>query len=336
MKCIAKALNEALFDLMDLHEDVLVIGEDILDPYGGAFQITKGLSTTFPDRVIGTPISEAAIVGLGIGLALKGYRPVVEIMFGDFMALVADQLINQASKIPWMYNQQIPLPLVVRTPMGGRRGYGPTHSQSLERLFLGLPGLVTVAVSPLHDPKDLLRAAVEDLDLPVLFIENKSLYPRPVLSRDALKKWGFTAIEHNDGPFPTYVLSQTGSPDIVIIAYGGMLPVALEAAGRLQTCEELNCRIVAPHQLSPLRPEPMVTSARAARRTVVVEEGIVSWGWGAEVAAALAGVRHEAPLERVGAVSLPIPAGRAMEDQVLPGVDDIVAAAVRTVENDFL
>ena len=149
---IVDALNSALHSAMRELPEMVVLGEDILDPYGGAFKVTRGLSDSFPGRVFATPISEAAITGVGTGLALQGFRPVVEIMFGDFVTLIADQLINHASKIRWMYGQPIDLPLVIRTPMGGRRGYGATHSQSLERLFLGVPGLSVVAVSPLGDP----------------------------------------------------------------------------------------------------------------------------------------------------------------------------------------
>ena len=137
-----------------------MLGEDILDPYGGAFKVTQGLSTRFPDRVFTTPISEAAIVGMSVGLALRGLHPIAEIMFGDFVALAADQIVNHAAKYPAMYNGQVQVPLVMRTPMGGGRGYGPTHSQSLERLFFGIPHLKLVAPSHAHDPGALLEAAV--------------------------------------------------------------------------------------------------------------------------------------------------------------------------------
>ena len=138
--------------------------------------MTRGLSDAFPDQVVTTPISEAGIVGLGIGLALRGFRPVVEIMFGDFITLAADQLINHAAKFRWMYNDQVRVPLVIRTPMGGGRGYGPTHSQSLEKIFLGIPGLQVLAPSAFGDPGDLLYAAVINSNDPVIFIEHKLLY----------------------------------------------------------------------------------------------------------------------------------------------------------------
>ncbi len=141
MTTVLASLNSALRQALTQDERVLLLGEDILDPYGGAFKVTRGLSEAFPERVLTTPISEAGFTGVATGMALRGLRPVVEIMFGDFVTLIADQLINHAAKFRWMYNDQVSVPLVVRTPMGGRRGYGPTHSQTLEKLFLGVPGL---------------------------------------------------------------------------------------------------------------------------------------------------------------------------------------------------
>ncbi len=182
MTTVLDRLNYALQHAMDTDERVYLLGEDILDPYGGAFKVTRGLSTKFPERVLTTPISEAAIVGVATGMALRGLRPVAEIMFGDFVTLIADQLVNHASKFRWMYNDQVRVPIVVRTPMGGRRGYGPTHSQSLEKMFLGVPGLKVVAPNALGDPAELLAAAIADDD-PVLFVEHKCYIPVQFWSR---------------------------------------------------------------------------------------------------------------------------------------------------------
>src|SRR5512137_1505090 len=175
MTTVLASLNSALRQALSQDERVLLLGEDILDPYGGAFKVTRGLSTAFPGRVLTTPISEAGIVGVATGMALRGYRPVVEIMFGDFITLIADQIINHAAKFRWMYNDQVHVPLILRTPMGGRRGYGPTHSQSLEKMFMGIPGLKVVAPNTLGDPGQLLETAISDDD-PVLFVEHKLLY----------------------------------------------------------------------------------------------------------------------------------------------------------------
>jgi pyruvate/2-oxoglutarate/acetoin dehydrogenase E1 component len=176
MNTVLEALNQALHDSFRLDEMVFLLGEDVLDPYGGAFKVTRGLSTAYPGRVLTTPISEAGITGIAAGMALRGLRPVVEIMFGDFITLIADQLINHIAKFRWMYNDQVRVPLVIRTPMGGRRGYGPTHSQTLEKLYLGVPGLRVLAPSSVGDPGGLLSRAILEDDDPVLFVENKLLY----------------------------------------------------------------------------------------------------------------------------------------------------------------
>ncbi len=152
-RTVLESLNAALLAAMKLDDRVLLLGEDILDPYGGAFRVTKGCSTAFPDRVLTTPISEAGLGGVCAGLALRGLKPVLEIMFGDFVTLLADQIINHISKFRWMYNDSVDLPLVIRAPMGGRRGYGPTHSQTLEKLYLGVPGLTVAAPLNFHLPQ---------------------------------------------------------------------------------------------------------------------------------------------------------------------------------------
>ena len=218
-----ESLRTSLHAILEQDPRAVVLGEDILDPYGGAFKVTQGLSTRFPDRVFTTPISEAAIVGVSVGLALRGHHPIAEIMFGDFVTLAADQLINHAAKYAAMYNGRVRVPLVVRTPMGGGRGYGPTHSQSLERLFLGIPHLTVLAPSHVHDAGALLQAAVHAGD-PVLFVENKLLYPQPLLLGDGeagLRRWevidayGYPVVHLANYP-------PDAEPDVTVVAYGGM------------------------------------------------------------------------------------------------------------------
>jgi len=155
-----ESINHALHGLLAEQENVYLIGEDLLDPYGGAFKAAKGLSTSYPDRVLTTPISEAGLTGVAIGMAMRGYRPIVEIMFGDFLMLCTDQIVNHATKFSYMYNEQVQVPLTIRTPMGGYRGYGPTHSQTLEAMFLGVPRLTILAPSHYHDPGDVLARGI--------------------------------------------------------------------------------------------------------------------------------------------------------------------------------
>ena len=145
---VLQSLNSALHGMMASDPRVIIMGEDVLDPYGGAFKVTRGLSQSWPERVLTTPISEAGFTGVAAGMAMRGLRPIVEIMFGDFLLLAGDQILNHITKFRWMYNEQVSVPITIRTPMGGGRGYGPTHSQSTEKHFLGMPGLHVVAPSP--------------------------------------------------------------------------------------------------------------------------------------------------------------------------------------------
>lgn len=168
------SINSALRRIMTKDSNVVLLGEDIRDPYGGAFKVTKGLSSDFSDRVINTPISESAIVGIATGMAMAGFIPIVEIMFGDFVTLCADQIINGASKFVELFN--MPIPMVIRIPVGAGRGYGPTHSQSLEGMFMDVPNIDIVCPSIYHDPGKILENRIANIKRPLLFIEPKSAY----------------------------------------------------------------------------------------------------------------------------------------------------------------
>jgi pyruvate/2-oxoglutarate/acetoin dehydrogenase E1 component len=315
-------------------EGVYLLGEDILDPYGGAFRVTKGLSTAFSARVITTPVSEASITGLATGMAMRGLRPILEIMFGDFLTLCSDQIINSACKFSWMYNNQVTVPLVIRTAMGGRRGYGPTHSQTLEALFLNVPGLTMVAPSHFHDPGQLLRAAVLNIDTPVLFIEGKLLYPQRLQLPDGKNRVGhFFAknLVNHSRDFPTVLLSlaEDGPPDVTLIVYGTMATLAAEAAFNLFMQEEIVVEIVIPSLIKPLPLSDILPSVRNSTRTVIAEEGVRYSGWGAELASRIQESTFDIltkPIARIGAWETPIPSSRPLEDQVLAQVEDIEEA----------
>ncbi len=313
-----ESLRSALHTILQEDPLAVVLGEDILDPYGGAFKVTQGLSTRFGERVFTTPISEAAIVGLGVGLALRGRHPIVEIMFGDFVTLAADQLINHAAKYGPMYNGQVSVPLVVRTPMGGGRGYGPTHSQSLERLFFGIPHLTVLAPSHTHDPGSLLRAAVEACK-PILFVENKLLYPQRLLldagegvirRREYAAADGYCYVEISN-----YEVGEL--PDVTVAAYGGMSRLLVNVLGRMAD-EEVRVLAVLPSAISPLDAAPIVAAAKASGRLLIVEESQAAFGWGAEVAAQVAQEAQGAVrIARLGAQPTVIPAAKSLEDNVL-------------------
>jgi 2-oxoisovalerate dehydrogenase E1 component len=304
---------------------ILIIGEDIEGPYGGAFKATKDLSLEMPGRVRNTPISESAIVGLGNGLALAGMRPVCEIMFGDFLALCADQLMNHASKFRYMYDDKVRVPLVVRTPMGGKRGYGPTHSQSIEKHFLGLPGTRVLALHSRMDPGAVYDTIFASIDRPTIVIENKLLY--------AVRLGGPTpegfVLERSDEMFPTTRLRPAAPADVTILCYGGVLPDAEKAAEQLFDEEEIVAEVVCPVQLYPLDPWPVVESVRRTGRLLVVEEGLSFAAFGAET---IAQILESAPgairrVKRVASPRHPIPSCGPLEKALLPGPAHIVAAA---------
>ena len=326
MTTVLDRLNSALHTALETDPRVHLLGEDILDPYGGAFKVTRGLSTDFPDRVHTTPISEAAIVGLANGMALRGLRPVAEIMFGDFVTLAADQLVNHAAKFRWMYNDNVRVPLVVRTPMGGRRGYGPTHSQSLEKLFLGVPGLKVVAPNTLTDPADLLAAAIADDD-PVLFIEHKLLYTRPLLEAGVGDLQDFQ-IEAGEGPYPCSVLRVVPNSHLTIATYGYNFELACQAALDLLYEHEIFAEIVLFSQLSPFALDPLFDSVERTGRLLTVEEGTLSLGWGAEVIARLTEAGLPVQARRAAALDLPIANSKSLEDDILPSQEKITEAAL--------
>ena len=328
MTTVLDALNNALYTCLTECEQVYFLGEDILDPYGGAFKVSRGLSTAFPDRVIATPVSEAGIVGLGVGMALRGLRVVIEIMFGDFIALAADQLINHAAKFRWISGDIARVPLVVRTPMGGRRGYGPTHSQTLDKHFLGVPGLRVVAVSALDDPAGLLRKAVLEDDDPVLFIEHKLLYQSPVIPIGGSAEF---SIQRIGDRYPAYFLTVTGAPppSLTITTYGYMAELARQAVKRLAFEHEVFAELVVLTEISPLDLDPLVERLTRTGRLLAIEEGSRALGWGAEVVSQM--VEAYGPglrARRLAALDMPIPAAGPLEAVVLPDESGIVKAAM--------
>jgi len=327
MVTVLERLNHALVKALESDERVYVLGEDILDPYGGAFKVMRGLSTKFPDRVLTTPISEAAITGIATGMALRGLRPVVEIMFGDFITLVADQLINHATKFRWMYNDQVRVPIVIRTPMGGRRGYGPTHSQSLEKLFLGIPGLKVLAPNTLNDPADLFADAIADDD-PVLFVEHKLLYPCPLLEPSKDDLIDFRIDQRGDDP-STCTLQSSEKANLTVACYGYNFELVRKAACELLYDHEIFTNIILYSQLSPFNITALLASLTRTRKLLTVEEGGMTLGWGAEITARVA--EHGIPglmSRRVAALDLPIATSKPLEDVILPSVKDIVNMAL--------
>lgn len=330
MTSMLDGLNQALHHAMQTDEHVVLMGEDILDPYGGAFKVTRGLSTAFPDRVLTSPIAEGGLVGLASGMALRGLRPVVEIMFGDFLTLIADQLVNHAARFRQMYNGQVRVPMVVRTPMGGRRGYGPTHSQTLEKHFIGVPGLQVLAPACLPGPggPPLLEHTILTTEDPVLFIENKLQYLLKIPDEAALADFDLTA---SPGPAPCTRLRVCGAPpaSLTIAAYGYMAELARQAVLKLAFEEEIFADLLVFTRLSPVEPAFLLESAAQTGRLLTVEEGSYTLGWGAElISRAVENLNGRSlAAARLAARDSAVPASPTLETAHLPGLEDIIQAA---------
>ena len=327
----AQALNRALAELLAEDARVVLLGEDLVDPYGGAFKVTRGLSTAFPTRVRSTPVSEAAIAGVAAGLALAGMRPIAEIMFGDFLTLTFDQVVNHIAKYEAMYDGKATCPVIIRSPSGGHRGYGPTHSQSLEKHFLGVPHLRVVASSLLHDPKAVLADLLAH-DAPALHIEHKLLYPRRMMRPDAGRLGAFMVSESaSDGRLPTMCLSLVPREEcrLTVLGYGYTAVLAMEVIERLAMQEELFCELLVPAELAPMDWGPVEASVAETGALLTVEEGTAGWSWGTEAAHVIGRRlfgRLRRPVEVLASARDVIPSARAAEATRLVGPHHIEAA----------
>jgi acetoin:2,6-dichlorophenolindophenol oxidoreductase subunit beta len=315
-----KAVNAALADAMRADADVLVIGEDVAE--GGPYTVTAGLAEEFgTERVLNTPISEAAICGVAIGAAQSRKRPVLEIMFIDFLTLALDQLVNAAAKAHFMSGGQLTVPLVLRTQGGaGTRG-AAQHSQSLEAWLSHVPGLKVVMPSGAADAAGLLASAIADPN-PVVFIENKTLY--------------FRKEEVPDDPAPLPIgrahTVRRGS-DVTIVALSRLVGESLAAAERLDA-DGIEAEVIDPRTLVPFDLETVADSVRRTNRLVVAHEAVEHGGVGGEIAAEVQAAAFDdldAPIERIGAPFTPVPLSPALEDAYLPGADEVYAAARATL-----
>ena len=328
-KTYLQSINMGLHSIMDSDKSIFVVGEDILDPYGGAFKVTKGLSTKYPKRVLTTPISEAAITAIAVGAALNNFKPIVEIMFGDFITLATDQLVNHAAKYAWMYKNKKKLSMVLRSPMGGRRGYGPTHSQNLEKLFFGIPGINIICPSLFHNPGLMLHNSIY-LGQPVIFVECKSLYSKELKIVKELK-YDFFSVQSDEKAFPTFnfSLSPEEPADITFVTYGAAVEYALEAAEYLYRNEEIKTNIVVPSLLSPLPIDTILLFLGKCRKIITIEEGTKRGGWGSEVISSLSEKIDNISSTRIAATNTPIPSSRTLEDFMYYNTMDVVKLALK-------
>jgi pyruvate/2-oxoglutarate/acetoin dehydrogenase E1 component len=314
---IREAINEALHEEMRRDENVFIMGEDI-GVAGGVFKVTAGLLNEFgSERVRDTPIAEAGIVGLAVGAAMTGMRPIVEIMFSDFTTLASDQIVNQAAKLRYMTAGQCTVPLVIRTAMGAGRRAAAQHSQSLQAWYAHIPGLKVVMASTPADAKGLLKSAIRDNN-PVIFLEDKMMYAQkgPIPDGDFTVPLGKARV-HRSGT------------DATIICTSSMLYPSLEAAESLSE-EGIEVEVIDPRTISPLDDETLIQSAIKTGHVLVVDEGYQSFGVTAEIAARImqgAFDYLDEPVRRYGAADVPIPFAPSLEDLTIPnanGIADII------------
>ena len=305
-----EALNQALAEEMRRDESVFIMGEDV-GVFQGAFKVTEGLLDEFGERrVRDTPISENTIVGTGVGAAMAGLRPVVELMTVNFALLAMDQIVNHMAAIPYMFNGQVRVPLVVRMPGGGGHQLGPTHSHSLEAMFQQIPGLLVASPSTPADGKGLLKAAIRD-DNPVIFIEHETLYGMrgevPDDGDEHIVKFGEAAVLRE-------------GDDVTIVAILRMVDVAEKAAKTLANEHGAEAEVIDPRTLRPLDLDTILDSVRKTNRCVIVEEGWPHGGVGANLAALIAEQAFDhldAPIQRVTGADVPMPYARRLEQASL-------------------
>ena len=327
---VAENLNRALATLLADDSRVMVLGEDIRDPYGGAFKVTRGLSTRFPDRVLNTPISEQGFLGVANGLALCGDRPVVEIMFADFALLGFDQIVNFAAKAVDLSGRPVPMHLVVRCPVGGGRGYGPTHSQNPAKHFLGVPRLVLAELSAFHDAVPLLSDLM-GRGQPCLLFEHKVLYTRPMHVDGIVDDvFSFDFLDAGSQLARVYAGDPDDELDCLLIAPGGVADRAVAAARWLLLERELSCQVVVPAQLFPFDPTPLQALAGRAQLVCVVEESVAGGTWGEHLAQRFyeqmwGSLRR--PVRLVSSAASVIPSAMHLEEQVLVS-DTTIAQAI--------
>lgn len=313
----AEAIKEALAEELRRDPRVFIIGEDVAEA-GTPFKVLTGLVEEFGrERVIDSPISEAGITGLGVGAAMTGMRPVVDIMFGDFITLTMDQMVNQAAKIHYMSGGAWRVPMVMRTTLGASRRSAAQHSQSLQVWFAHVPGLKVVIPSTPYDAKGLLKTAIRD-ENPVAFFEDKMMY----------KLKGPVPVEEYTIPFGVADIKREGR-DLTIVATSSMVQVALGAAKMLQDIG-LSAEVIDPRTLLPLDKATLIASAKKTSRALVVDEGYEQYGVTAEIASIIAyGAFYylDAPVKRIGAMDVPIPFSPALEDLTVPSEQKVFQAA---------
>jgi pyruvate dehydrogenase E1 component beta subunit len=318
-----EALRDAMAEEMRADESVFVMGEDVA-VFQGAFKVTEGLLDEFGERrVRDTPISENTIVGMGVGAAMNGLRPIVELMTVNFSLLALDQIVNHAAAIPYMFNGQAQVPMVIRMPGGGGHQLGPTHSHSFEALFLQVPGLLVACPSTPADGKGLLKAAIRDPN-PVIFIEHESLYG----TRGEVPEGDVEPLRFGEA-----AVRREGD-DVTIIGVLKMAQVAAKAAEQLASEHSVAAEVIDPRTLRPLDLDTILASVRKTNRVVIVEEGWPHGGVGANIATLITEQAFDyldAPVQRVTGADVHMPYSKRLEQAAIPHEEHVVSAALATL-----
>ncbi|MCB0860392.1 MAG: alpha-ketoacid dehydrogenase subunit beta [Solirubrobacterales bacterium] len=319
-----EALRDAMAEEMRRDGNVFVMGEDVA-VFQGAFKVTEGLMEEFGEkRVRDTPISENTIVGIGVGAAMAGLRPIVELMTVNFSLLALDQIVNHAAAIPYMFNGNARVPMVIRMPGGGGHQLGPTHSHSFEALYLQVPGLLVACPSTPADAKGLLKAAIRD-ENPVIFIEHESLYGiKGEVSddEDEIVRFGEAAVRRE-------------GEDVTIVGILKMAHVAEQAAAELEEKHGISAEVIDPRTLRPLDLDTILASVRKTNRAVIVEEGWPHGGVGANLSTLITEQAFDwldAPVQRVTGADVPMPYSRRMEQAAIPHEENVIEAVLAATE----
>lgn len=318
-------INRALKELAQEDEKIVFLGEDIVHPYDGAFKVEKELSTLFPDRVISTPISEESFSGMAAGMALMGYKPIVDYMFSDFMTLAFDMILNFASKCVTMYGENREMHMIARSANGGYRGYGPTHSQSMQKYFIGIPNVSVYELSRFHDNVKVFKRMMEE-GRPCIFFEEKILYPSKMICNGAIDEF-FEVVETEYSNWK--VLSDAGDEaDVAVICCGGMSNICMDAAEKLMMEDEIGVGIYIPSRIYPCEIEEIYDELRRIGKIIIVDECTDGANWATYIQNELIknsfDLKEFQSIELISSEDSVVPANYILEQAMLINTDKVV------------
>ena len=321
---ISVNLHKAIYELMKSDDKVVVLGEDVAEPYGGAFKITKNFSKEFPSRVINTPISEEGFVNMATGMALMGYKPIVDMMFSDFITLAFDPLVNFASKSVTMYGKKLDISMIIRTANGGYRGYGATHSQSMQKYFMGIPNLSVYEMSPFHENAEVFSRMLGE-KRPCVFFEEKILYVKYLMQDGMVNDlFEFHYIGEQDN-WAVTCIDYESNGEFIIITHGGLSYLCLEAMEQLILEDEIEGKLLVPSKLYPFELAEIESQIGKNARILIVEEGTEGASWGESMAYHLMQKFYDRGVyvEVLSSKDSIIPASRNLENEVLVSKEDV-------------